>query len=379
MDYFFKIIVSSLTISFLGSLAFAAPTWNIRKIDRAASGNRMVQVTLAKNGDKHFVYTGCSDVRCAKSELYYTVLTNSDVVNKTAVDASGDDTGWFPSLTFDANSVAHIFYADHEEQTLRYATNKSSRWKPEDLGSGRGGWWTSSASANNKVYFAHTKLPSSGWDTASLEVGTLENDKWTFETVDAVRNAGWFTSMALLPNGNPVVSYNTVFSQPSGAIKVAIKGETSWDIIDIDDISIKHHVTVDSDGHIHLVYQKAVSNKDNMVLKSTFDLMYATNADGSWKRFAIEQGGTEDVVETGSFPRITTDSKGGLHVVYTRNKDVLIYARKLTAQSSWEFFEVEPLGGSVYPWVEISSSGAVNIAYERGGNIFLATCKDCEK
>ncbi|MDZ4662830.1 MAG: hypothetical protein SGJ18_14555 [Pseudomonadota bacterium] len=371
-----RLLILSLLPSVLASVALAAPEWTIEKVDRAASGNRMVQLNISKNGDKHLVYTGCSDGPCARSELFYSVLAGRSDWQKTSVDASTDDTGtgWFPSIAFDAKSIAHIFYADHEAQTLRYATNKDSKWKTQDLGSGRGGWWTSSAAANGKVYFAHTKLPEQGWENAALEVGTLENDKWTLEVVDGARNAGWFTSMAVLPNGNPVVSYNAVFSQPTGAIKVAIKGANNWDIVDIDNTSVKHHVAVDSAGNIHLVYQKVSSGQ---AAKSAFSLVHVTNASGTWKRTNLQEVGDEGVNNTGYFPRITTDASGGLHIAYTTIKDQMIYARKLNANTNWEYYSFDDLGGTYYPWIEVEPSGMVSIAYERSGNIYLATCSNC--
>ena len=107
--------------------------------------------------------------------------------------------------------------------------------------------------------------------------------------------------------------------------------------------------------------------------------MYATNAGGSWERSILQVAGTEGVAYTGDFPRINTDGTGGLHVVYIKNNNELTYARKLSAGSQWEFFVVDKQGGALYPWVEIEPNGKVNIAYERGESVYLATCTNCSK
>ena len=178
-------------------------------------------------------------------------------------------------------------------------------------------------------------MPKQGWEGASLEVGTLENGNWNYEIVDSARNAGWFTSMAVLPNGSPVVSYNAVFSQPVGSVKVAVRQPNRWEITDIDNNAIKHHVTVDSLGKIHVVYQKLTSAKGPI-----HDLMYATNSSGSWKRSKISNANSNEIIDSGYFPRIAVDSKGGVHVAYTINNDRLAYARKMSAESDWEFYTI---------------------------------------
>ncbi len=365
-------------LSLLPVLSQAAPQFEIEAVDRAAKGNRVVQLMIRPDGSQHLVYTGCSDTACNDSELFYANRSGNSDWTTTSVDNSGDDTGWFPSISFNDSGIPHIFYADHYKQKLWYATLNGGSWKKSQIGSGRGGWWTSSVAANGKVYMAHTKLPKSGWENAALEVGTLENGKWTFETVDAARNAGWFTSAAILPDGNPVISYNAVFNQPVGAIKIAYKKNNKWQIVDIDDISIKHHVTVDKQGFLHVVYQKVSPISSDKFPDGLHDLMYATNApNGNWHREKLQEGGTGNVADTGTFPRITVDAKGGLHMAYIINRQNLAYARKPTASSAWEYTTIDEMGASIYPWIETDSQGQVHIAWEKSGRVMYALCKDC--
>lgn len=153
--------------------------------------------------------------------IFYAVNKQNAGWKTQSVDMGNKDTAWFPSFSLDDKGTPHIFYADHEDQKLQCATLINNKWKTKTLSTGRGGWWTSSRFSNGKLYVAHTKLPDTGWDYASLEVGVLENDQWKFEIVDPNHNAGWFTTMALFPNGNPIVSYNSVVGQPVGAVKLA--------------------------------------------------------------------------------------------------------------------------------------------------------------
>ncbi len=358
-----------------------APQWEIDKVDRAAKGNRMVQIMIRPDGSQHLVYTGCSDATCEESELFYANRMGNTDWDTKSIDSSGDDTGWFPSLSFDGNGLPHVLYADHYKERLMYATaNASGKWSTSVPGSGRGGWWTSSASFNGQVYMAHTKLPKKGWEGAALEVGTLVNGKWVFETVDNARNAGWFTSMAVLPDGNPVVSYNSVFNQPVGSIKVAYKKDGKWKIVDIDGISIKHHVVTDKSGFIHLIYQKVSPVASDKFPDGLHDLMYATNApNGTWHREKIQTGGEGSIADTGTFPRIAVDAKNQLHMAYIVNRSELAYARKANVNAPWEFSIIDSMGDNMYPWVEADAQGQVHVAWERGGNVMYAVCADCAK
>lgn len=352
------------------------PQWNIQSVDRAAPGNRIVQLTLGKDGTHHLVYTGCSDRLCEESRPFYAKkMQNWDI---QMIDDSANDTGWFPSLALDPTGAAHIFYADHEEQTLHYAKHNGSEWENTVLSSGRGGWWTSSAYSGDTLYFANTKLADKGWENAALEVGTLKNGTWKYEIVDSSKNAGWFTSMAVLPNGNPVISYNSVRSQPVGYIKIAYKENDKWNIVDIDGGSVKHHVATDVNGFIHIVYQKSSPKDSDKYVDGLHDLYYASNATGSWKKTKVQEGGLGEVGDTGTFPRMTIDSQGRIHLVYTANRDDLIYARKVSNESPWEFSVIDDMGGVIYPWIEVDHTGNAFVAYERGGNIYEASCTNCQ-
>jgi hypothetical protein len=352
------------------------PQWNIANIDRAAPGNRVVQLTVATDGTQHLVYTGCSDRLCEESRPYYAKKMQTWEIQM--IDDSADDTGWFPSLALDPTGAAHIFYANHEEQELLYAKHNGSEWEHTTLSSGRGGWWTSAAYSHDTLYVANTKLADKGWENAALEVGTLKNGTWNYEIVDSAKNAGWFTSMAILPNGNPVVSYNSVRNQPIGYIKVAYKENDRWNIVDIDGASIKHHVATDTNGFIHVVYQKASPKDDPRYADGLHDLYYATNATGSWKKSKIQEGGLGEIGDTGTFPRMTVDAQGRIHVVFISNRDDLMYGRKMPGDNGWEFSSVDDMGGAIYPWIEVDAQGNAFVAYERGGNIYTATCTNCQ-
>ncbi|MEK6580542.1 MAG: hypothetical protein AABZ55_15070 [Bdellovibrionota bacterium] len=368
---------SASTFIALAIFCFSAATYaadfKVTRIDRGAPGNRMTDMKMDSLGNLHLIYTGCSDNACEKSELFHAMVSSTGKWLKTSVDDNGGDTGWFPSLSIDEQNGLHVFYANHEDQKMRYAyRDPSGQWKVDDLGKGRGGWWTSSAVSNKGLFVAHTRLPKSGWEPAALEVGTLENGKWNFEIVDHDRNAGWFSSMALNKEGLPVISYTTVFSQPQGFLKLAQKTKDGWEILEVDGGVIKSHVAVDSMGWTHVVYQRISPGES-----SYFDLMHLTNApDGEWKKVIVEDG-AKLIVETGGFPRIAIDAKGGLHIAYVYKNSELRYARKLAGQDQWEFKNIDPLGNGVYPWILIDTKGRVHVSYEKGTGIHHAVCETC--
>lgn len=369
-----KIFFVFATVFQLITNSASAVTWSTETVDRAAPGNRMTQIKIDKNGTAHLIYTGCSDSKCANSELFYAIKNSAGVWQTNSIDSEGQDTGWFPSFVIDAMGLTHLFYANHDKQSLRYAKqtmlNGKVSWSVSNLGEGRGGWWTSSAIAGNTIWLAHTRLAPSGWDNVSLEVVRIENGNTSVEIVDNRKSAGWLTSMALDLSGMPYVTYNRSISFPVGDLMLAHKTSTGWEITGIDGAVTKNNMVTDAQGYVHIVYTKASS------IEGKHDLKYVTNApDGKFKKSVI--AAATQTMDTGYFPNIAIDQNGRQHVVYQEYSGSLRYSRMVNEK--WEESIIDNMGVNVYPWITADTAGVLHLSYEKMGTIVYGTCSDCIK
>ena len=85
--------------------------------------------------------------------------------------------------------------------------------------------------------------------------------------------------------------------------------------IDSDETSgYLNSIAVDSNGHVHIAYQREYFEWDDWFGSETFkfDLKYATNATGSWIITTLEAGGYQMV-----YPSIAIDSANHVHIAYS--------------------------------------------------------------
>ena len=81
--------------------------------------------------------------------------------------------------------------------------------------------------------------------------------------------------------------------------------------IDSDESSGSHNsIAVDSNGHVHIAYQREFYDWDEMATQ--FDLKYATNASGTWVISTLEALGSDQV-----YCSIAVDSEDRVHIAYS--------------------------------------------------------------
>jgi len=348
-------------------------SFSIEDVDRSGGGNRQTSIVLTPDYGVHIAYTGCTDTPCQRNELMYAHKSaQAGDWEITSIDKKDNDTGWNPSMVIDSDNNTYIVYGNHKWSLLYFALKPAGgEWTTAHIGQGRGGWWTSASWTSDGLVIAHQKLQLTGMDNPWLQVGHYSAETWTFEDVDSTANSGYFTSMAVTPDGRPVIAYVLSPVYPTGFLKMAEWTGSEWTLSQIDESTIGNDIAIDKDGHFHLVYSKT-----DPVNTDYWDLWYATNApDGAWTKFALDPGANNED-DTGGFPHIAIDSNNGVHVSYRHfTGNSLQYARNVNGD--WEFYIADPLGGGMYSSIAIDAAGGVHISYEDGTTIHHAYCEKC--
>jgi hypothetical protein len=243
-----------------------------------------------------------------------------------------------------------------------------------------GGYWTSAALSGDQMLISHTGFPDSSINKPTLELATGDVNKgtWAFDRIDDSINAGWFTSLAVGPNGLPAVT-QTKTSYPQGELFLMTKAaDGKWDSTQIDYDVIKHSLAVDAQGFYHVAY-----NRMSEEFLGKRELWYGTNApDGKW-HLTLVDGRQYSEASTGHYPHLKIDAKGGKHIVYEDSYHLrVMYARLLPAadgqEAKWEVTQVtRSKQDGYYANMDIDDQGALHVAYDDGSELYYATCSDC--
>lgn len=383
---FFSFISLSAFTAFTSLFAASDPKWSNEVVARSANGNRQIAIIRPPDGKLRLAYTGCSDSGCVNDELFYSVQGTDGKWASVSLDAENNFTGRYPSMTLTSDNVLHVFYTNyyglpilrHAFKSMTNETALAEGWKKEIIGKKTGGMWTSAASLGNQIFVGNTSFPTSNIDVSVMEVASITptatetTPPWAFEEVDTSWSSGWFSNIAIAPNGQPVTAF-TQGKFPDGDLFFSQRLPSGkWEQTMIDYTAYKSSMALDKKGFVHLAYTR--SDEKYM---STRDLYYATNApDGDWHLTKVE-GGEYKEQDTGLFPNLKIDPKGGIHILY---KDSLhqkvMYARNLG--QGWKIYPVtrNKQDGN-YPSMEIDKNGGIHAAYDAGYEIHYIYCKDC--
>ncbi len=365
----------------LAGMAAGEPKWVTETVDRSTSGNRQVSLKLTPEGKVRVAYTGCSDQKCNSNELFYSVRTTDGKWKSASVDNEQNDAGRYASMTISADNKLHLFYSNnyynpslhHAFKSLDNESDPGEGWKKETVGNKPGGFWTSTVSSGDSLYVANTSLPTGDINTTVMQIATLSPQGWALEDIDTSWSTGWFTTMAVGADGLPLTAFTQGGTWPQGDLIFGKKLSTGkWLLTTIDDQSYKPSMAVDNKGFVHMAYTKM----DEKYMKP-HDLFYATNApDGEWHSTKIE-GGEYQEQDTGLFPNLKLDSKGGIHIIYNDNfHQKVSYARNLG--DGWKIYSItRNKQDGYYASMDIDSSGGVHVAYDAGYEIRYIYCANC--
>ncbi|MEK6636302.1 MAG: hypothetical protein AABY38_08075 [Planctomycetota bacterium] len=210
-----------------------------------------------------------------------------------------------------------------------------------------------------------------------------DGSAWHYETVDSSSKVGRYASIALDSSGKVHISY---FDETNKDLKYATNASGSWVTTTIyDSKNIYRSVTeegyipgdgytsiaIDASDKVHISYYDFIWDDHG-------NLIYATNASGSWVTTKVDTGEDEDEdkdTEAGKYNSIAVDSSGNVHISYCfieyDYSDNPFYASvyadlryATNASGKWKISTVDGSGSSGwYSSIALDSSGNVHISY----------------
>jgi hypothetical protein len=244
-----------------------------------------------------------------------TWLSPETVDNSVDVDGNSDGdlkdpvdieihVGKYNSIKLGSSNKAYISYYDVTNGDLKYATNASGSWVATAVDStGDVGKYTSIAlDSSNKAYISYFDVTN-----GVLKYATNASGSWVATAVDSTGDVGKYTSIALGSSNKAYISY---FDVTNGVLKYATNASGSWVTTVVDSSGYVGQFTsiaLDSSNKAYISYYKVVLLGD----ATTGNLMYATNASGSWVTTTVDSTG-----DVGRHTSIALDSSNKAYISY---------------------------------------------------------------
>jgi hypothetical protein len=231
--------------------------------------------------------------------------------------AEGDGLGYLSnSVELDPGANPHISYYDSTSKDLMYAVMEDENWTFETVDSeGDVGKFSSLALTSNSL------ARIAYWDATNMDLkcaAKTPSGSWLIMTVDSEGRVGEYPSLTLRPNGVPCISYE---DQTNGDLKFAEWVGGSWSI-----------ETVDTPGwdETDVGYQSSIAYFNRFPHISYFDytngdLKYAKKVQGVWNIEVVDRPGV-----VGAYTSILLDKSGKPHIsYYSFTNGELKYAKKV--------------------------------------------------
>ncbi|MGB2340946.1 MAG: putative Ig domain-containing protein, partial [Candidatus Poseidoniaceae archaeon] len=291
----------------------------------SGSGTHLLGVDSGEQGEKVIVYphndTSSSSGTHSLGMMYLWNGTWTETILDTATD-----TGHYPSVAIDRQGAIHIAYTDYSTNpdVLRYATNASGTWVFTTLGYAASNSGIGRGTAivvhpiTNAVHIVATSYENS---VRGLRHYTNEDGSWTNETItDATKDEGYDPAMEMDGDGNLYVAHycNSGCSdlRLSSRINGVWQNETVASTLNIGK---DPDIAIDSQGTIHIVSQYANDLKIHL----------HSGTPGSWTAQTTLSGGKA------YWPVVGIDSNDAVHISYhyaLTYKDVMYMTN---ASGSW--------------------------------------------
>lgn len=282
--------------------------WESEVITSISSDDNYNFIAADASDDLHVSYW-------ENSSLKYVRRSSGSWGSFETVDDTGT-VGRYSSLALDSSDDVHISYYDDTNTSLKYAYHNDVSWVVETVDSSAqvGRFSSIALDTNNDVHISYEDN-----DNDHLKYA-VENSLggWDIETIDSANGGGLYTSIAIDSTDTVHISHHGDLD-----LKYAEGSAGNWTSETVESNGWNGRYTsidLDKDGYSYMSYSNNVyvdgSNKDY--------IKYATNAGGSWNTYMIDDSGN-----AGPNTAITVDSKGHVHVVYKNDaQDCLMYYYK---------------------------------------------------
>ena len=259
------------------------------------------------------------------------------------LDGTGS-VGSFSTIAVGPDGTVHVIYLDGTNMRLKYATDLGGRWSTSVIDEdGEVGMYASMAlDPEGNVHAIYYHNS----DPVSLLYTTNSGGTWSKATVQF--GMVYETDIAVDGDGNAHISY---YDATNKDLMYATNANGSWEAIALDsdgDVGRDSSIALDSDGNAYISYYD-VSNSD---------LKYATNADGAWTVITLLS--SNDIGEASS---IAVDPDGSAHITcYYATNDDLLYLHMTGLAGSTAIVDSGPLAGE-FSSVAIDPDGHPHIVY----------------
>ena len=210
--------------------------WDIAVVEQGRSVGQHSSLAILPSGQpaiSYYDYIG--------RDLKYAWFDGATWHTSTVPDPDDDVGTWCSLAILPSGYPAISYHGESPDQSLKYAEYDGATWHIATLDdAGDGGWYTSLAI----LPADHPAFP--GQPVISYHVGTGYWDlkfawrdnggAWHVATVDSLDHVGTHTSVAILPSGQPAISY---YTWTSGRLKYA------WHTLDFDFFKNWSHAVVD--------------------------------------------------------------------------------------------------------------------------------------
>ncbi|MCL5278136.1 MAG: hypothetical protein M1517_10255 [Deltaproteobacteria bacterium] len=266
------------------------------------------------------------------------------------VDDSGS-TGWYPSLVLDARGEPHITYYDAKDHVLKYAYKTQQGWVIQtinDLNIGGYGEYSSlKLDVGGNPHFCYISHVLND----ELRYGFIDSQGVLLETADSGQsqwtttgtgNIDLTTSLQLLPNGSPVISY---YDASNGILKMTQydPATQTWDtqivasgselpspdnLAASKDVGMYNSLVLDSDNDPHISYYDADYGTLRYAYFNgviwTYQYIDTKGFAGAYNSIALDQSGNPIVAYqdvTNGAVKIAFDQKGVWKTFYVDSSD----------------------------------------------------------
>ncbi|MDA8765692.1 putative Ig domain-containing protein, partial [Candidatus Poseidoniales archaeon] len=299
-----------------------------------AGGTHLLGIDSGDQGEMVVVYAHNDSSSASGTYSLGMMYRWGGTWTETILD-TGTDTGHHPSVAIDRQGAIHIAYIDDHNDELRYATNASGSWVFTTLGSstydnddGRG----TAIVVHPITDVVHIVTTINDNTYRDLQYHTNEDGSWVNMTItNTLSDEGHDPAMAMDGDGNLHVAYycddGCSDLRMSSRINGVWQNETVASTLNIGN---DPDITIDSQGTIHIVSQYL--NNKRIYLHS--------GTPGSWTEQTGLSGGNAH------WPVVSVDSNDAVHISYhlgNTQKDVMYMTN---ASGSWSTASmIEGYGG----------------------------------
>jgi hypothetical protein len=294
-------------------------------------------------------------------ELKYLTNASGSWVTTTPASALGGYTefqGGRVSLGLDSTDKAHVSYYDAAGRELKYVTNASGSWATEGVPSaGKVGDFNSIAVDSwDKVHISHAETSS-----GELRYTTDASGSWVTEALPSPEGVNGPTWLSVDGSGKVHISY-----WGSSGLQYVTNASGAWVTESAPSAGYGgYSFAVDNSGKVHISYISPYHECPFPdLLAQCNDLVYLTNASGSWVTSIVDTGKLsllppgEITILNGT--AIAVDSANKVHMAYTKGETL---KHTTNALGFWLMTDIDSYVLGEWLSIAVDSSDKVHMLY----------------